>query len=87
MWHFRELLAGSNGYLGQNELTVHVGVNQARVADAIVVCGSDQDGNIGIVDLLALLGQWGGAGACDFDGGGVGITDFLELLSQWGPCP
>ncbi len=47
----------------------------------------NDDGNVGIVDFLALLGQWGGPGSCDFDGGGVGITDFLELLANWGPCP
>ncbi len=45
------------------------------------------DGTVGIVDFLALLAQWGGAGSCDFDGGGVGITDFLALLAHWGPCP
>ena len=45
------------------------------------------DGTVGIVDFLALLGQWGGPGSCDFDGGGVGITDFLDLLANWGPCP
>ncbi len=49
-------------------------------------CG-DQDGNVGIVDFLALLAQWGGPGFCDFDGGGVGIVDFLKLLANWGPCP
>lgn len=49
-------------------------------------CG-DGDGTIGIVDFLALLGQWSAAGSCDFDGGGVGITDFLELLGNWGACP
>ena len=50
-------------------------------------CG-DGDGNVGIVDFLALLGQWGGPGSCDFDGGGnVGITDFLALLANWGACP
>ncbi len=48
-------------------------------------CG-DNNGNVGIVDFLALLGQWGGPGSCDFDGGGVGITDFLSLLGAWGPC-
>jgi hypothetical protein len=50
-------------------------------------CGVDNDGIVGIVDFLALLAQWGGAGDCDFDGGGVGITDFLILLASWGPCP
>ena len=50
-------------------------------------CGGDDDGNTGITDFLALLAQWGGPGACDFDGGGVGITDFLLLLANWGACP
>ncbi len=50
-------------------------------------CG-DQDGTVGIVDFLALLGQWGQVGSsCDFDGGGVGIVSFLDLLGNWGPCP
>ena len=50
-------------------------------------CGGDNDGEVGIVDLLALLAQWGGPGSCDLDGGGAGITDLLELLANWGPCP
>ncbi len=50
-------------------------------------CG-DGDGPVGIVDLLALLIQWDGPGACDFDGSGtVGITDLLKLLANWGACP
>jgi len=48
-------------------------------------CGDD-DGNVGIVDFLALLAQRGAPGPCDFDGGGVGINDFLELLANWGDC-
>ena len=50
-------------------------------------CSGDNDGNVGIVDFLALLGQWSAPGPCDFDGDGVGITDFLLLLFLWGPCP
>lgn len=51
-------------------------------------CGPDFDGIVGIVDFLALLGQWGQVGtSCDFDGTGVGIVDFLKLLGNWGPCP
>ncbi len=49
-------------------------------------CGGDNDGDVGIIDFLALLAQWGGPGSCDFDGGGVGINDFLDLLAAWGPC-
>jgi len=51
-------------------------------------CAGDNNDNVGIVDFLALLAQWGQVGAsCDFDGDGVGITDFLTLLANWGPCP
>ena len=51
-------------------------------------CGGDNDGNVGIVDFLALLAQWDQVGtSCDFDGSGVGIVDFLKLLANWGVCP
>ncbi len=52
-------------------------------------CG-DGDGEVGINDFLALLGQWGGVGtSCDLGLGapGVGIEEFLDLLSNWGACP
>jgi hypothetical protein len=50
-------------------------------------CGEPPDGEVGIVDFLALLAQWDMVGtSCDFDGGGVGIVDFLKLLGAWGPC-
>ena len=48
---------------------------------------ADGDGQVGILDFLALLADWGGPGACDFDGGGIGPTDFLDLLAHWGLCP
>jgi predicted outer membrane repeat protein len=50
-------------------------------------CGGDNNDNVGVIDFLVLLGQWGQPGSCDFDGGGVGITDLLALLGMWGPCP
>ncbi|MDH3403659.1 MAG: CRTAC1 family protein [Acidobacteriota bacterium] len=34
-WQLREILAGGNGYLGQNELAAHVGLDQAAAADEI----------------------------------------------------
>ena len=49
----------------------------------------DDDGNVGILDLLALLGAWGSdpGGPPDFDGDGtVGILDLLALLAEWGAC-
>ncbi len=49
----------------------------------------DADGSVGVVDLLALLAEWGGdpGGPPDFDGDGdVGVLDLLSLLAHWGPC-
>jgi hypothetical protein len=63
----------------------------ARLRESASPCPWDcsgDDGEVGIVDVLALLGQWGRAGmSCDVDGGGVGVTDFLVLMANWGPCP
>jgi hypothetical protein len=60
-------------------------------------CGGDvdQDFSVDIVDLLALLGNWGDCPepcppTCAGDTNGdctVDIVDLLELLSQWGDCP
>ncbi len=49
----------------------------------------DDDGTVGITDLLALLAAWGPnpGHPADLDGDGVvGITDLLALLAAWGPC-
>jgi len=51
-------------------------------------CDDPADGEVNIVDFLALLAQWGQVGvSCDLDGGGVSITDFLKMLAAWGTCP
>ena len=50
----------------------------------------DGDGEVGIVDFLALLAAWGPNPGHPADLNGddvVGITDFLLLLALWGPCP
>jgi probable HAF family extracellular repeat protein len=50
----------------------------------------DDSGDVGVQDLLAVLGAWGPCALCpeDVDGDGeVGVGDLLLLLSNWGPCP
>ena len=50
----------------------------------------DNDGQVGVKDLLILLGDWGpckncAACAADLDGdGAVGVVDLLILLGNWG---
>ncbi|MHC4993010.1 MAG: ASPIC/UnbV domain-containing protein, partial [Planctomycetota bacterium] len=36
-WHLREIMAGGHGYLGQNELIVHVGLDACDVVDELMV--------------------------------------------------
>ncbi|MHC4065937.1 MAG: hypothetical protein ACYSUI_15760 [Planctomycetota bacterium] len=50
-------------------------------------CQASPDGSVSTSDLLALVGQWGESGSCDFDGGGTGTSDVLSLIGNWGPCP
>ncbi len=51
------------------------------------------DGDVGVKDLLFLLGAWGPCppkGECPADlvvDGDVGVKDLLFLLGAWGPCP
>ncbi len=40
-WRFREVLAGGNGYKGQNELTIHVGLDDATMVDEVVAYWPD----------------------------------------------
>ena len=50
----------------------------------------DDNGSVGVPDLLSLLGSWGPCKGCpaDFDGNDdVGVPDLLALLANWGPCP
>jgi hypothetical protein len=50
-------------------------------------CAPPFDDHVDILDLLALLAQWGTINECDMDGGGVDTSDFLILIAHWGPCP
>ena len=78
---------------GPPESIVEIGVDGFRLnrLECVVTCPwdcGDDNGDVGIVDFLALLAEWNLVDtACDFDGGGVGIVDFLKLLANWGPCP
>ena len=47
------------------------------------------DGVVDVLDLLAVLGAWGGCVDCpeDINGDGVvDVLDLLEVLADWGPC-
>ena len=49
----------------------------------------DEDGTVGVADLLAVVDMWGetgGAGDIDEDGT-VGVGDLLMLIDAWGACP
>ena len=50
----------------------------------------DIDFEVDVIDLLAIIDEWGPCVGCatDFDGNGeVDILDLLVILDQWGSCP
>ena len=55
-------------------------------------CPGDLNDNeqVEIQDLLAVLGAWGPCTNCEADinqSGAVDITDLLAIIESWGPCP
>ncbi len=69
-----------------------VWINQGQGNLCPVLCPGDIDssGDVGVKDLLLLLGAWGPnpGHRADFDEDGfVGVKDLLILLGAWGPCP
>jgi hypothetical protein len=49
-------------------------------------CAEPSDGVVNIVDLLAMLGQWGSGGSCAItsENNSVDVNDLLQLLSAFG---
>ena len=67
-----------------------VDVYEAVVMALSTACPEDitGDGVVDVLDLLEVLGQWGGSGSADITGDGVvDVLDLLEVLGAWGPCP
>ena len=57
-----------------------------------IVCVGDlnNDGSVGVDDLLEVIGSWGPCDGCsaDLNGDGtVNVTDLLSLVDAWGDCP
>ena len=71
---------------------VEAGVDGVQLLsiDCGVLGDIDGDGEVGVSDLLILLGEWGPCADCndcpaDLDGDCVvGLSDFLILLANWG---
>jgi hypothetical protein len=73
-----DLVVGNSG-----DVSVKVFYNQ------LVLCPADldDDGMVGVEDLLILLANWGGSGDGDLnDDGVIDVADLLGLLGAWGPC-
>ena len=48
----------------------------------------DKDGEVGVIDLLSVIGQWGTDGSADVNGDGVvDVGDLLAIVDSWGQCP
>ena len=69
------------------------GFSYERSTPAACPSDIDDSGDVGVKDLLFLLGAWGPCPPkedcpADFDDSDdVGVKDLLILLGNWGPCP
>lgn len=84
---------GQDDLITINELVVPgpVEMSSVKVRANLSDCPQDLDnsGDIGVTDLLEVLGAWGSdpGGPPDFDSdGNVGVTDLLAVLGAWGSC-
>lgn len=71
-------------------LTVIISLSLTTLA-VRAACGPDldEDGAVGVTDLLQLIGAWGPCESCDEDLDGdnsVTVNDLLALLAAWGPA-
>ena len=73
------------GQLGAGRLDIAAATTLGPIAPTLG--DLDNNGTVGILDMLTLFEAWGQVhSSADLDGDGVvGITDFLILLANWGP--
>ena len=79
-WQMREVLAGGNGYLGQNELILHVGLDQTTVVDQAIVRWPSAGPTRVLTNLPAneVWSIYPPSRLCDLEGDAVvGHTDFV----------
>ena len=79
------------GWSGSSEGSGSLLVDGPSECDAPSECTGDidEDGSVGVSDLLAVVDAWGqsgGTGDVDQDGT-VGIGDLLAIVDAWGACP
>ena len=80
------------GWSGSSEGSGQILINgPGEPCDTGTPCAGDidEDGTVGVNDLLAIVDMWGqagGAGDVDEDGV-VGVGDLLALIDAWGACP
>ncbi|MHC5005308.1 MAG: CRTAC1 family protein, partial [Planctomycetota bacterium] len=78
----REVLAGGNGYLGQNDLTVHVGLGDAAAADEVTVRwpGGTPPRTLTALPADAVWTLYPPARLGDADGDGLRTADDFRVL-------
>ncbi len=86
-WQWREIMAGGNGYLGQNDLTVHVGADTVLAADEVVVSwpGGKTVRTLTNVPTNQRWTMWPPERLGDADGNGlVTLSDFWAFVGCHG---
>lgn len=80
---FADLRNGAGTFIGQAVLRIDLAL-QPCPADI------DDDGQISVTDLLAVINNWGGGAGNPADVNGddiVDVQDLLAVINAWGACP
>jgi hypothetical protein len=83
IWTFVTLRNGAGAILGDAFLRIDPSTGTPCPGDIVA------DDVVNVVDLLALIADWGpNGGAADLNGDcAVNIADLLQLIAAWGACP
>lgn len=89
-WRFDTVDSAYNNYRGWQVDRVRIEVTSLECEDPQICVGDlNNDGSVDVIDMLALMDNWGACGSCaaDLNGDGVvDVMDLMELMNAWGAC-
>jgi len=89
-----DVITINDSYYDQASYTIDASDHKPLYADVTViqnVCIADIDNNgeVNVTDLLAVIDSWGACDMCTADindDGFVNVSDLLIIIASWGPC-
>ena len=83
VWYRSWIYAGR-----ESEIACQGDFKSLRIGSQNLLLVRNEDGQINVNDLLAIIGYWGSNGPLGDvnEDGIVNVSDLLLIISNWGPC-